>query len=888
MSEDITTNEKNEVLFFQEEQPIESHRGWYKQLSVTILAGICLISNTFCIILLHKELKGHLWVLVVGIIEGIVFLGYSGIKFVLRLSFIQSCLKSNQIIKKICDIIYINYDNSSIIFKLPNIEKIIEKYCITIDVHNKENSSPINQLNHLFRLFCDKYEGYIKTFSLMLIICGFIIVVIEMFLYQQATVSFNIIYTQVLVYSVVCIINISLTLFFLWKVILMAIFFILQVSYGYIKGGFKEEIIISILLLSIITIPFCNSVVVLQQKSMACIWFLIMGSLIITILLFCTIEIGWYIYIFIHQKVSFSSFIFSELKKVKNHIISLLVLIFCIIIILVSFNLSLSNMFYKLKYTYNLSFLSSFDTVNTSYINEVISYCEFEKHISQLTFGIGDSSYLRQEYAQPSIKTPTINMSSLFDVSSTTQDYYRMTSSAIPMNGIVYYPTNIKTSNETKSVVIILGSEMGNLIDSDMGYIYLQESLAENGIVSVCLDQGFLDKDENGNSILPKNGMSVKEGYLNARVVLTIQTINYLFKRLNQFFGQKLNFENIGIIGDREGGGVAMRIINKLRIGEIDFIEKENLNQFSIESIFVLNCKDIPVENPMVGMNSYFIETLPELSPYDPPLLSSYNYFNKTDRDDNILFKYSGSLIIEKGIGDYFNMKYQQAQSDILVDYILKNNSYLLKENELRCLVNNYVISHFLCSMDNKCDNLPLLMDFKNGKSIIPIESGYYSTFESNKEILLYVNGTTFDISIESNSTYSGKLYQNMYQSLHQLYVCNSGMKCALKFVMNKPVNCSGIKFSFFKNNGIINKEEQDTSKIYEQSIKVTCLSNSTFTLPSFTYTKISEIENNGEICEMFFVQTYSFSFPLPNQVITSFTLYFTGEILLDDVALFY
>jgi hypothetical protein len=173
-----------------------------------------------------------------------------------------------------------------------------------------------------------------------------------------------------------------------------------------------------------------------------------------------------------------------------------------------------------------------------------------------------------------------------------------------------------------------------------------------------------------------------------------------------------------------------------------------------------------------------------------------------------------------------------------------------------------------------------LLKDFKRGKDIIPNESGYVNTFESNHEKLLYSNGTIYDMDISVvPNTYEGKLYQNLYQTLHLLYVCQQEEKCAITFKLSKPVNCSAIKFSFFKNT-------DSDEKIYDQYITVFTQQNTSFNLPSFTYAKINDIINKGSISEMYLLQTYYFTFPQPDQLITHFILYFEGEILLDDIVL--
>ena len=131
------------------------------------------------------------------------------------------------------------------------------------------------------------------------------------------------------------------------------------------------------------------------------------------------------------------------------------------------------------------------------------------------------------------------------------------------------------------------------------------------------------------------------------------------------------------------------------------------------------------------------------------------------------------------------------------------------------------------------------------------------------------------------DNTYEGKLYQNLYQTLHLLYVCQTNGNCTITFQLLKVIKCSGIKFSFFKNT-------DSDEKVYNQFIKVYTESGETFNLSSFTYAEINDIENKGEISEMYLLQTYGFNFPKEDCSITKFVLYFEGEILIDDIALVY
>ncbi|ELP93361.1 hypothetical protein EIN_057660 [Entamoeba invadens IP1] len=854
-----------------------THRGWSKQLSVTILAAICLIANSFCLIFVDNNLHGFILILSVGIVEGIVFLAYSLVKFVLRIDKVQQFLKKNRIVKKVFSTLINNYDEKTFVFKLPNVEKIIaENMVYVIPEDDRENLSPLARFERLYFTFCQQNEYHIKIFSIFLSIVACVVAFVELFFFSQSAVSFRNLYSQVVEYTIVCFINISLAIFFFWKILLVVFFVLFELSFAIVHNSFKQETFLSFFLLLVVTVIFGFIVPMTSVHFYSLLLILFTFAVLISIVIVLAIKATILLYNLTRQNRSLWVYIKEKITAMKSRkIATTIVLVF----ILFVFVLNVCSVLVFVMYTKPEEHLvTTFDTVNATFAHNSTSYCDFEKHISQLTFGIGEATYFRQEYAKPSIITPTINMSDLLEVSSSTKDYYRMTSERIPMNGIVYYPSVIKPMNE---VVFILSNSMTNLIDTDMGYVYLQESLAENGIVSISLDHGFLDKDVNGEWIVPKDNTSeVSEVYIEARVRLTLNAMNYLYDRLNQHFNMKLNFSGIGIIGDREGGGVAMRVSNTLKNNE-QVVGIDNMQPIKVVSFSAMNCKEIPINNPIQNLDSFFLETLPELSAYDPPLLSSYYLFNKTERNDSREYQYSGCLIIEKGIGTSFNMKDKRNTSDIWVDKLYKNEPNMLTDTELRCVSNNYLTSHFLCSLVGDCTNLDLLKDFKNGKGIIPTKSEYYSTFESSKEVIVFANGSENAVIMDTNATFSGKLFQNIYQSLHLIFACDAGQLCYCEFKRKENINASGIKFSFFKD--VDNKEIK-----YDQFVVVYKSNGEIFRLPSFTYKRIDTHDSSTDIAKLFLLQTYSFDFPTPNVYVTKFRVYFTKEILLDDIAFYY
>ncbi|KAL7716226.1 hypothetical protein QTN25_006223 [Entamoeba marina] len=138
---------------------------------------------------------------------------------------------------------------------------------------------------------------------------------------------------------------------------------------------------------------------------------------------------------------------------------------------------------------------------------------------------------------------------------------------------------------------------------------------------------------------------------------------------------------------------------------------------------------------------------------------------------------------------------------------------------------------------------------------------------------MILSNGSLYNTKLSLNVSYHGLFYQNKYQSFNKLLVCDKKL-CSITFQLDTAIPGSGISLSFYK---------YDQSNVKSQFIYIN--TNDTFlTLPYFTYAPIPYDTSN--ISKLYLMQTYQFMFDESELLISDFTLYFTGEILIDDVSI--
>ena len=767
---------------------------------------------------------------------------------------------------------------------------------------DESNISFIKKLNILYREYCDTYGNEITTYLIIFIAVLNICILFISFLHFQKEFSTTFTINEIVMFTIVFYIDMIIILTLLFNILTVLIWVVTHILYIISYKKLHSNIIVAFTMSLVAGYWFDTA---FPNKSNFIIPFILCHlslSLVIAIIVYFAIRIVLFI--------KNCTFINDDTRRTKINVKELFITIAVKSAIIVGVVLIvIASCFYftvnKLK---GEEETNTFGTIeNQKEYNNMESFCSFEKHISQLTFGIGTSDYMRGEYAKPSIITPTVDLSDYFEIESSSKDYYRLTSSSLPMNGVVYYPLNIKSQkNQSTGIVIILSNQMNNLVESDLGYKYLQESLAENGIVAISLDHTFLDVDDKGKSVESLIGLDKKETYLSARALLTVKTIQYLSVRLNSFFSGKLNFNNIGLIGDREGGGVAMRVIqyihnNMTFISDIavnktetnhDEINQHNYGvnyneatstsnntKINITSIFIMSCKDSISSSLIQNTSSYFIETVDDITVYSQPLLSSYYYFDKKEKHYRQEYDYSGSLFIEKGISNYYNSKYKEKDSQYLRDSLYNNKSSYLKNKSFRCIVTNYATAHFLCAIKTDCKYIDILKDFKRGKSILPQNSGYYNVFESSRDIDLYSNGSTYNCTIESNANYEGLYFQNVFLSTSKLYHCYDNDNCIITIKLTNTITANGISLLFYRN---------DVSEEYDQYIEIFSEDNERYVLNRFKYSKLRHSSNDNDISDVFLFQTYLFDFPVQNVSVSRIHIHFKGEIIVDCISLYY
>ena len=95
---------------------------------------------------------------------------------------------------------------------------------------------------------------------------------------------------------------------------------------------------------------------------------------------------------------------------------------------------------------------NSIENENTRYIQNIPV---ITRNISSIRFGCNDSDYFKSDYRKVHIVTPKIDLSQYFELSMSSQDYYKLHSNRIPLNGRITFPSDILEINNQHVLLIL-------------------------------------------------------------------------------------------------------------------------------------------------------------------------------------------------------------------------------------------------------------------------------------------------------------------------------------------------------------------------------------------------------------------------------------------------
>ncbi|CAF1095385.1 unnamed protein product [Rotaria sordida] len=378
---------------------------------------------------------------------------------------------------------------------------------------------------------------------------------------------------------------------------------------------------------------------------------------------------------------------------------------------------------------------------------------------SFLTYGSGFDE--RIDYGiKASIKTPTIDLSSIIKLSSSNKKIFKYNESTLPLNGRIWYPTN--NTNPYPVVLMVHGNHLPTE-SSETGYEYLGKMLASQGFIAVSIDENFLNGGSSFFSSIEYGKISkIKKYSLSssngpefiARSIIILETLQQFRlwneQKTNEFYN-KFDLSNIGLMGHSRGGEaiVIAYLFNKLNFlpdypSDILF----NNYNFGIKVLFSIGGTDDGYMPLGRSLQLYDVTMLAIHGIYDGDV-TSFLFQSKltnlkfTSNTTNYNFK--ASLYVHQANHGQFNRNWGRYDLNPGINQFINVRPIMTME-EQQHISKIYMSALMNFVLKNQTHYRLLFEDYRSGLLYLPY-TNYISTFQDSNEIII-ADFENYDVTV--------------------------------------------------------------------------------------------------------------------------------------------
>ncbi|OEK06375.1 MFS transporter [Roseivirga misakiensis] len=350
--------------------------------------------------------------------------------------------------------------------------------------------------------------------------------------------------------------------------------------------------------------------------------------------------------------------------------------------------------------------------------------------VEYLTYGSGKDKH-RDEFGKDvAIVTDSIDGSRLLgNWKGTTGKlrtwYWGFDDEALPINGRVWYP---KGDGPFPIALIVHGNH--SMFDySDGGYEYLGKLLASQGIITVSVDENFINS---GWTDFIGSGLSQEN---DARGWLLLEHLRY-WRKWNQtdggIFNAKVDFENVAVMGHSRGGEAAAvaGFFNRLTYYPDNAKQKFDFN-FNIKAVVAIAPVDgqyrpANIPTPLENVNYLVIHGSNDGDVQSFAGLRQYERVEFTDSSD-----YFKSAVYVYGANHgQFNTSWGNRDSGFPFGSLLNVDALMPMEDQLT-IGKTYISAFLQTTLQGKKGYQPLFKDYRAGEDWLP-ETIYLNQYQAS------------------------------------------------------------------------------------------------------------------------------------------------------------
>lgn len=286
----------------------------------------------------------------------------------------------------------------------------------------------------------------------------------------------------------------------------------------------------------------------------------------------------------------------------------------------------------------------------------------------------------------------------------------------LPLNGRVWMPEG---EGPFPLVLMVHGNHLMEKF-SDEGYGYLGELLASRGIAAISIDENFLNYSV--WSGIPDEDMKVRAWLL----LKHIQQLQNFTRQVGSPFHNKINFQQLSLLGHSRGGQAAAMAADRNRWFKEDKGLPEQ-SSYIIQAVIALAPTDTWVDNKQSQLKDVFYLTLQGAK--DSDLVNFYGdrqYGRASFTNGSRGFK--ASLYIEDANHSQFNTEWGETDQSYPAGLFVRPKAKLQAEEQRR-IAKVYVGAFLETVFHGSQQYLALFRDYRTGLGMLP-STGYFNQYE--------------------------------------------------------------------------------------------------------------------------------------------------------------
>lgn len=377
-------------------------------------------------------------------------------------------------------------------------------------------------------------------------------------------------------------------------------------------------------------------------------------------------------------------------------------------------------------------------------------------NVKYLTYGSGKDEQRKEYGIDATIITDSIDGSRLLDnwkkISGKLRTrYWGFDEKALPINARVWYPEG----DGPFPLALIVHGNHGMQNYSDPGYEYLGKLLASQGIIMASVDENFL----NGSwTDLFTDGLEEEN---DARGWLLLEHLKYWEKwneAPNSVFSNKVDMENIAIMGHSRGGEAAAvaGFFNKIPFYPDDAKQEFDYN-FNIKSVVAIAPVDgqyRPGEDrtPLENVNYLVIHGAND---GDVQSFAGLRQYERVKFTDNQSHFFKSAVYVYGANHGQFNSTWGNRDSGMPFGSLL-NVAALMPEADQQKIGKIYISAFLQATLQSKTEYAELFKDHRTGNDWLP-ETIYLNQYEDSK----WVTVADFEEDLDLTTASTGGLFSS-------------------------------------------------------------------------------------------------------------------------------